>query len=278
MFNGLMSSGRSMSLPSMMNLQTLFTLEGKTALVTGGSRGVGAMIAEGLVAAGCRTYVSSRTAADCERMAEQLDAYPADCIPLPADISSVDGIEALVEALARRESAVDILVNNAGVAWGEPFATFSERGWDRVMNLNARSVFFLTQKMLPLLKRRARTEDPSRVVNTTSVLGSRPDPMNAYSYCASKAALEQITRNLAYELARDNITVNGISPGFFPSKMTAHIVSDEIADRAMLEKARFPRHGKPEELAGLAVYLCSRSGAYVTGAIIPVDGGMLLSC
>ncbi len=262
----------------MMNLQTLFTLEGKTALITGGSRGVGAMIAEGLVAAGCRTYISSRTAADCERMAEGLGDYSADCIPLPADISSVEGIESLVATLSRLENTVDILVNNAGVAWGEPFATFSEKGWDRVMNLNARSVFFLTQKMLPLLKRRATAEDPSRVLNTTSVLGSRPDPMMAYSYCASKAALEQMTRNLAYDLAGDNITVNGISPGFFPSRMTAHIVEDEVADRAMLEKARFPRHGKAEEIAGLAIYLCSRSGAYVTGAIIPIDGGMLLSC
>jgi len=267
-----------MSLTSMMNLQALFALEGKTALVTGGSRGVGAMIAEGLVAAGCRTYISSRTAADCERMAEQLGEYPAGCIPLPADISSVDGIEALVAALSQRESAVDILVNNAGVGWGETDATFSEKGWDRVMNLNARSVFFLTQKMLPLLKRRATAEDPSRVINTTSVLGSRPDPMMAYSYCASKAALEQMTRNLAYDLAADNITVNGVSPGFFPSKMTAHLVEDEVANRAMLDKARFPRHGKAEELAGLVIYLCSRSGAYVTGAIIPIDGGMLLSC
>jgi NAD(P)-dependent dehydrogenase (short-subunit alcohol dehydrogenase family) len=267
-----------MSLPSMMNLQAMFTLEGKTALVTGGSRGVGAMIAEGLVAAGCRTYICSRTGADCERTAEQLGVYSAACIPLAADISSVDGIEALVAALSQRESAIDILVNNAGVAWGEPLATFPEKGWDRVMNLNARSVFFLTQKMLPLLKRRATAEDPSRVINTTSVLGSRPDAMMAYSYCASKAALEQMTRNLAYDLAADNITVNGISPGFFPSKMTAHIMEDEAADRAMLEKARFPRHGRPEEVAGLAIYLCSRSGAYVTGDIIPIDGGMLLSC
>ena len=267
-----------MSLPSMMTLQTLFTLEGKTALVTGGSRGVGAMIAEGLVAAGCRTYVSSRTADDCARMSEQLADYPADCIALPADISSIEGIEALVAQLSRLENAVDILVNNAGVAWGEPFATFSEKGWDKVMNLNAKSAFFLTQKMLPLLKRRATAENPSRVINTTSVLGSRPDPMMAYSYCASKAALEQMTRNLAFDLSRDNITVNGISPGFFPSKMTAHIVEDDDANRAMLAKARFPRHGKAEELAGLAIYLCSRSGAYVTGDIIPIDGGMLLSC
>jgi len=267
-----------MSLPSMMNLQTLFALEGKTALVTGGSRGVGAMIAEGLVAAGCRTYISSRTAADCERMAEQLGDYRADCIALPADISSIEGIEALVAALSRQENAVDILVNNAGVAWGEPFATFPEKGWDRVMNLNAKSVFFLTQKMLPLLKRRATAEDPSRVINTTSVLGSMSNPMLAYSYCASKAALEQMTRNLAYDLSRDNVTVNGISPGFFPSKMTTHIMEDEVANRAMLERARFPRHGKAEELAGLAIYLCSRSGAFVTGAIIPIDGGLLLSC
>jgi len=190
----------------------------------------------------------------------------------------MDGIEALVAELSGLEDSIDILVNNAGMAWGEPFEQFSEKGWDRVMNLNAKSVFFLTQKMMPLLKRSATAEDPSRVINTTSILGSRPDPMMAYSYCASKAALAQLTTNLAYDLAKDNITVNGISPGFFPSKMTAHIMEDEEANRAMLGKARFQRYGKAEEIAGLSIYLCSRSGAYVTGAIIPIDGGLLLSC
>lgn len=262
----------------MMNFQSLFSLEGKTALVTGGSRGVGAMIAEGLVSAGCRVYISSRTAADCEQTVERLKDYSGECLALPADISSIDGIEALVAALSKREDSVDILVNNAGVAWGEPFEQFSEKGWDRVMNLNAKSVFFLTQKMMPLLKRLATAEDPSRVINITSVLGSRTDPMMAYSYCASKAALAQMTRNLAYDLARENITVNGISPGFFPSKMTAHIMEDEEANREMLSKARFPRYGKAEEIAGLTIFLCSRSGAYVTGDIIPIDGGLLLSC
>ena len=262
----------------MMNFQSLFSLEGKTALVTGGSRGVGAMITEGLVSAGCRVYISSRTAADCEQTVERLKDYPGECLALPADISSLDGIEALVAGLSKREDSVDILVNNAGVAWGEPFEKFSEKGWDRVMNLNAKSVFFLTQKMMPLLKRSASAEDPSRVINITSILGSRTDPMMAYSYCASKAALAQMTKNLAYDLAKDNITVNGISPGFFPSQMTAHIMADEEANKAMLSKARFQRYGKVEEIAGLSIYLCSKSGAYVTGDVIPIDGGLLLAC
>lgn len=262
----------------MMALPALFSLEGKTALVTGGSRGVGAMFAEGLAAAGCRVYVSSRTAADCERTAERLAAYPGGCLPIAADISSMAGIEGLVADVSRREPAVDILVNNAGAIWGEPFEAFSEKGWNRVMNLNTKSVFFLTQKMLPLLKSRATADDPSRVINTTSVLGARPDPMMAFSYCASKAALAQMTVNLAYELARFNITVNGISPGFFPSKMTAHISDDEAAAASLLAKARFPRLGKPEELAGLAIYLCSRSGAFTTGTVIAVDGGLMLAC
>lgn len=262
----------------MMNLQSLFSLEGKTALVTGGSRGVGAMIAEGLAAAGCRVYISSRTASDCEKTAERLNQYPGGCLSLPADISSMEGIKALVAALSERETSVDILVNNAGAAWGEPFEQFPEKGWDKVMNLNVKAVFFLTQKMMPLLKRSATAEDPSRVINITSVLGARPDPMMAYSYCASKAALAQMTKNLAHDLARDNITVNGISPGFFPSQMTAHIMADEEANTEMLGKARFKRYGKAEELAGLSIYLCSRSGAYVTGDIIAVDGGMLLAC
>ena len=262
----------------MMDLQSLFSLEGKTALVTGGSRGIGAMITEGLVAAGCRVYISSRTAAACEQTAERLKNYPGECLPLPGDVSSVDGIEALVAGLSGLENSVDILVNNAGVAWGEPFEQFSEKGWDRVMNLNARSVFFLTQKMLPLLKHSANADDPSRIINITSVLGERADPMMAYSYCASKAALAQMTKNLAFDLAKDNITVNGISPGFFPSQMTAHIVEDDDASQAMLSKARFKRFGKSEDIAGLSVYLCSKSGAYVTGDIIAIDGGLLLAC
>ena len=261
-----------------MDLQSLFSLQGKTALVTGGSRGIGAMIAEGLVAAGCRVYISSRTAEDCEQTAKRLKNYPGECLSLPGDVSSIEGIEALVAGLSRRENSVNILVNNAGVAWGEPFEKFSEKGWDRVMNLNAKSVFFLTQKMMPLLKCSATAEDPSRVINITSILGARSDPMMAYSYCASKAALAQMTKNLAYDLALDNITVNGISPGFFPSQMTAHIMADEDANKAMLSKARFQRYGKAEEIAGLSIYLCSKSGAYVTGDIISVDGGLLLAC
>lgn len=261
----------------MMNLESLFSLAGKTALVTGGSRGIGAMIAEGLAAAGCRVYVSSRTSSDCAQTAERLQHYPGQCLPLPADISKMDGIAALVADLAGREDSVDILVNNAGVAWGEPFEKFPEKGWDRVMNLNAKSVFFLTQQMLPLLRRSATAEDPSRVINITSILGARSDPMMAYSYCASKAALAQMTKNLAHDLAAENITVNGISPGFFPSQMTAHIMADEAANTEMLAKARFQRYGKAEEIAGLSIYLCSRSGAFVTGAIIPIDGGLLLA-
>jgi len=263
---------------SLMNLESLFSLGGKTALVTGGSRGVGAMITEGLAAAGCRVYISSRSSDACEQTAKRLDGYPGKCLPLPADISSMEGIEALVADLSKRTDSVNILVNNAGVAWGEPFEKFSEKGWDKVMNLNARSVFFLTQKMLPLLRRPATPDDPSRVINITSILGARSDPMKAYSYCASKAALAQMTRNLAFDLAPDNITVNGVSPGFFPSKMTAHIMEDEEANTEMLGKARFQRYGKPEEIAGLAIYLCSRSGAFVTGDIIPIDGGLLLAC
>jgi len=261
-----------------MDLQSLFSLEGKTALVTGGSRGIGAMITEGLVSAGCRVYISSRTATACDETAERLRDYPGECLSLPGDVATIDGIEALVASLSEREESVDILVNNAGVAWGEPLEKFSEKGWDRVMDLNAKSVFFLTQKMLPLLKQSASAEDPSRVINITSVLGTRPDPMMAYSYCASKAALAQMTKNLAFDLAKDNITVNGISPGFFPSQMTAHIMEDEDANREMLSTARFQRYGKAEEIAGLSIYLCSRSGAYVTGDIIVIDGGLLLAC
>lgn len=262
----------------MMDLQSLFTLKGKTALVTGGSRGIGAMIAEGLVTAGCRVYISSRKTDVCDETAKRLNKNPGECLSLPGDVSTIAGIESLVASLSEREESIDILVNNAGVAWGESFEEFPEKGWDRVMDLNAKSVFFLTQKMMPLLKQPASADDPSRVINITSVLGSRPNPMMAFSYCASKAALAQMTKNLAFVLAKDNITVNGISPGFFPSQMTEHIMEDEDANAEMLSKARFQRYGKAEEIAGLSIYLCSKSGAFVTGEIIVVDGGLLLAC
>lgn len=260
-----------------MNLESLFSLKGKIAVVTGGSRGVGAMIAEGFVSAGARVYISARDGDACELTARDLNRYPGECIAFPGDVSSITGIETLVAALTEREESVEILVNNAGTIWNERFDQFSVEGWDKVMNLNARSVFFMTQKMLPLLRSAARTDDPSRVINIASVLGARSNPMRAYSYCASKAALAQMTKNLAHDLAKENITVNGIAPGYFPSKMTSSIIEDAAANKAMLSKVRMGRQGKKEEIAGLVIYMASKSGAYLTGDIVYLDGGLILS-
>ncbi len=262
-----------------MDLQSLYSLQGKIALVTGGSRGIGAMIAEGLVAAGCRVYISSRTADECRQTARRLsDNYESDCIAVPGDLSSNDGVDALADDISCREQTVNILINNAGAIWAESFESFPEMGWDKVMTLNTKSAFFLTQRMLKLLKAGASADDPARVINITSILGARSDAMDNYSYCASKAALVQMTRNLAYDLARESITVNGIAPGFFPSNMTASIMEDEDANTALLKLARFWRYGTTEDIAGLASYLCSKSGSFVTGENIAVDGGLLLSC
>lgn len=252
-----------------MNIATLFSLEGRTALVTGGSRGIGRMIAEGFVAQGAKVYVSSRKAESC---AETAAALGPNCIALPQDVSTVAGCRALAAAYAEREGSLDILVNNAGAAWGAPFEEFPEAGWDKVMNLNLKSPFFLTQALHPALKAAARAERPAKVINIASIDGMRLNPWNTFSYHASKSALIYLTKRLAARLVEDRILVTAIAPGAFASEMNraARDHESEVASRIPCG-----RIGNDEDMAGAAIYLASRAGDYVVGETITVDGGLV---
>lgn len=255
-------------------MKNLFSLKGKVALVTGGSRGIGLMIARGFVEFGAKTYISSRKASVCDEAAQGLSEI-GDCVSLPADLGSMEGINRLAETLAARESSLDILVNNAGAVWGAPIGSFPEAGWDKVMDLNAKAIFFLTQALLPQLEAAGSPDSPARVINTGSIDGLGIPRLETYSYPASKAAVHHLTRVLASQLASRNITVNAIAPGPFESQMMAHTLQehrDEIETAVPLG-----RIGCPEDMAGVAIYLASMAGAYVTGAVIPVDGGSLVA-
>ena len=252
-----------------MDTSTLFRLDGRVALVTGGSRGIGRMIAEGFVGQGARVYVSSRKAAACEETAAALGG---NCIALPADISTVEGARALAAEIAGREPKLDILVNNAGAAWGVPFLEFPESGWDKVMDLNVKSPFFLTQALHPALLAAAGADRPAKVINITSIDGQRPNPWETYSYQASKAALIHLTRRMAARLAADGIHVTSIAPGAFASDM-----NKAARDHGGTVARAIPagRIGRDEDMAAAAIYLASRAGDYVVGETITVDGGLV---
>jgi NAD(P)-dependent dehydrogenase (short-subunit alcohol dehydrogenase family) len=248
----------------------LFSLEGKVALVTGGSRGIGAMIARGLLDAGSRVYISSRKAEQLEQTAQELSAH-GWCKAIPADLSTEAAAIALAEELTEREDQLDILVNNAGATWGAPIADYDEAAFERVLALNVKGVFHLTRELLPLLEAAGTPEEPARVINIGSIDGIHVPMMETYAYSASKAAVHQLTRHLAKRLA-PSITVNAIAPGPFESKMMAATLDafgEQIAASAPLK-----RIGRPDDMAGTAVFLSSRAGSYLTGAIIPVDGGI----
>ena len=255
-------------------LKDLFTLEGRTALVTGGSRGIGKMIAEGFVMQGAKVYISARKAEACDATAAALSRDGGECISLPQDISTVDGCKALAARLAEREPRLDILVNNAGAAWGADFEEFPESGWDKVMNLNLKSPFFLTQALHKTLKAGASRERPAKIINIASIDGMRLNPLETYSYHASKSGLIYLTRRLAKRLIRDFIVVSCIAPGPFASEMNraARDHADEVARHVPLG-----RIGTDEDMAAAAIYLASRAGDYVVGATIPVDGGIALA-
>ena len=250
-------------------MNDLFSLEGRVALVTGGSRGIGRMIAQGFLAQGARVYIASRKAADCDAAARDLAAH-GECFSLPVDISTPDGIAALVSALGARETRLDILVNNAGAAWGESFDTFPENGWDKVVDLNLKTPFFLTQALIGMLREAAKTR-PAKVINIASIDGISVNPQETYSYAASKAGLIQLTRRMALRLAQDNIVVSAIAPGAFASDMN-RIARDHADETAR----RIPagRIGVPDDMAGAAIYLASRAGDYVMGSTLVVDGGV----
>jgi NAD(P)-dependent dehydrogenase (short-subunit alcohol dehydrogenase family) len=253
-----------------MDLNSLFNLEGRTALVTGGSRGIGAMIVEGYLAAGAkRIYISARKVDQVEAAVAR---FGDKVVGIPMDISTVEGCRALAAEISAREEKLDILVNNAGAAWGEAYESFPESGWDRVMDLNVKSLFFLTQALTPKLKAAASFERPAKVINIASIDGLKINPWETYSYQASKAAVIHLTRRLAAELARQNILVSGIAPGAFQSDMNkaARDFGDTVG-----KNIPFPRIGSPEDMAGLAIFLAARSGDYIVGETIACDGGIV---
>lgn len=256
-------------------VEDLFSVAGKTALVTGGATGIGRMIATALVRAGAAVMVASRKGADCEAVAAELNALggPGRAEGFAADVATEAGVLALAEEVRGRTGRLDILVNNAGVSWGAPFEQFPYQGWSRVLNVNVVGLFHLTRELTPLLERAATADDPARIVNLGSVMGSQPLAEDAYSYTASKAAVHHLTRTLAIEFARRHITVNALAPGPFQSRMTAFATATE--EQAAQVGAHVPlgRIGRPDDIAGATLYLCSRAGAHVTGAILPIDGG-----
>jgi 2-deoxy-D-gluconate 3-dehydrogenase len=252
-------------------MQNLFDVSGKVAVVTGGSRGIGAMIARGFVEAGVKTYISARKEEELQATATELSAL-GECVAIQADLGTMEGVKAFAAEIASREDKLDILINNAGATWGADLDEFPEIGWDKIMDLNVKSIFFLTQKLLPQLRAAGSAEDPSRVINIGSVNGITYSPLNNYSYSASKAAVAHLTRHLGADLAPEHINVNGIAPGFFPSKMTAHLLPEE---EAMAQGFPCRRLGKPEDAAGTAIYLCSRASAYVAGHMLLLDGGLV---
>jgi len=253
-------------------LKDLFSLEGRVALVTGGSRGIGRMIATGLLHQGARVYITARKAAACEATAAELSQF-GPCTALAIDVSTVEGARKLAAEIGQRESALDILVNNAGAAWGEEFDSFPEAGWDKVVDLNMKAPFFLTQALHESLKRGARPQRPAKVINIASIDGISVNAWETYSYAASKAGLIHLTRRMALRLAQDHIVVNGIAPGPFPSDMNkeARDHGDEVSQRVPAGRV-----GGLEDMAGAAIYLASRAGDYVVGETIVVDGGVSL--
>jgi NAD(P)-dependent dehydrogenase (short-subunit alcohol dehydrogenase family) len=250
---------------------TLFDVAGKVVVVTGGSRGIGYGIAEGFVRAGAKVYICSRKMEDCEKAAVELSAY-GECHAFSANLGSADGARDFAARLAERESRVDVLVNNAGNIWVEKLADYPESGWDKVFDLNVKGVFFLTQALMPLLEASARSEEPARIINIGSIDAFHVPTHETYAYTSSKAAVHQLSKHLALKLAPSHITVNVIAPGRYRSQILENAIELEGADE-MLAPIPLKRFAEGPDLAGAAIYLASRAGSFVTGAVLPVDGG-----
>lgn len=264
-----------------LDLSRLFGLSGKVAVVTGGSRGIGYMIAAGLVANGVKTYITARKAEPCDAAAAELSqpfvdgvAGRAECVSIPADMASAEGLASFVADVTERESQIDILVNNAGATWGAPIGEFPDAGFDKVLAVNVKAPFMLTQALLPQLKAGATAEDPSRVVMIGSIDGLTVPKTDNFSYSASKAGVHMLARHLAAKLVDDNVLVNSIAPGPFPSKMMAFMLDDEENREIVVSANPRKRVGSPEDIVGAIIFLSSRAGAYTTGTVIPVDGGI----
>lgn len=257
----------------MLDSQSLFSVKDKIVLVTGGATGIGRMAVEALVMAGAKVYLASRKLEACQAVADEL-ADKGQCFALRADLSNEAGVLELSEAFKEREQRLDALINNAGKTWGEPLQEFPWKAWDGVMSVNVSAIFTLTRELLPCLEAAGSADNPARVINLGSVMGIQAANTTAYSYATSKAAVHHLTQILANELAERHIAVNAIAPGPFASRMMAYITDDETTSRELASNIPLQRVGKPEDVAGLVLYLCSAASAYVTGTIIPLDGGI----
>ncbi len=256
-------------------LEELFSVAGKKALVTGAATGIGRMAATALIQAGAEVMIASRKGEDCKRVADELNALGASgkAEGFAGDVGTEEGVAGLADEVKKRTDSLDILINNAGLSWGEPFESFPYKAWARVLNVNVTGLFMLTRDLMPLLLKAAKDEDPARVINLGSVMGTQPMADGAYSYTASKAAVHHLTRTLANEFAGRRVTVNAFAPGPFQSRMTAFATdTDEKADK-VASHVPLGRIGSPSDIAGATLYLCSKAGSYVTGAILPIDGG-----
>lgn len=254
-----------------LKIEELFSVRGKVAIVTGGSRGIGEMIARGYVENGARVYITSRNAAVCDGLAAKLSEI-GECVSIPADLSKMDEVERFAAEFEARESRLDILVNNAGASWGAKFGEFPESGWDKVMDLNVKSIFFLTQRLGARLEAAGTEDSFARVINIASIDGLHVSGLETYSYAASKAAVIHLTKMMAKYLAPKFIAVNAIAPGYFPSKMTAAINEEDA--QATMAATPMHRRGAPHDMAGLAIYLASRASSFVTGSVVACDGGL----
>lgn len=256
-------------------LDDLFSVAGRKALVTGGATGIGRMIATALVSAGAEVMIASRKGADCEAAASEINALgaPGKAEGFAGDVGSEAGVLALADAVRQRTDRLDILVNNAGTSWGAPFAEFPYNGWTKVLSVNVVGLFHLTRELMPLLEKAASPDDPARIINLGSVMGTQPLADDAYSYTASKAAVHHLTRTLAIEFAARHVTVNAFAPGPFRSRMTAFATATDEQAAQVGANVPLGRIGRPDDIAGATLYLVSRAGSYVTGAVLPIDGG-----
>lgn len=251
-------------------MKNLFSVEGKVTLVTGGASGIGKMIAAGYVENGAKVYIASRKKDVCDEVASELSQH-GTCTAIQADLSTLDGIKALVSEISAHEERLDVLINNSGANWGAPFDEFPEQGWDKVYAVNVKAPFFLIQQLAPLLRASGSAENPARVINIASINGLTVPELETYSYSSSKAAVIHLTRHLARRLASEHITVNAIAPGPFQSRMMRETI-EKFGDQILAETP-LHRLGEPEDAAGVSIFLGSRASSYLTGACIPMDGG-----
>jgi NAD(P)-dependent dehydrogenase (short-subunit alcohol dehydrogenase family) len=254
-------------------LNDLFDITGKVVLITGGANGMGRMLAEGMLRAGAKVYITSRKADECQAAAKEMSAI-GSCVAIPASLDSPEALAELAANFSEQEDTLNVLINNAGRTWGAPLESFPAKAWAPVMGVNVQAPFTLVQELLPQLKRAASKDNPARVINIGSVGGKVVEPLKAYSYAASKAAIHHLSRVMAADLADQNITVNAVLPGYFPTKMTAHIRAEEEEIRELVGRVPLARLGSPEDIVGMCIFLSSRAGAYVTGTEMVVDGGM----